>query len=86
MTEKIFSLRDDKICEYGKPISNERILKLLNESEFVRADLQNAENRVMNTKITLDYYSTRCLRLENGIKDCIAGHDNLKKFAKKMGI
>lgn len=81
-----YELRDGKVCEYGKPISNERIVKLLKEAEFVHSDLQIERNRNMNLKISLDHFRWRCLKLENGITDCVGGHDDIKKFAKKMGV
>ena len=86
MRHKRFTLENDRICEYGKPISNERIVTVLNEAEFVYEDLTYAENRITNLKGSLYHFRSRCRKLENGIKDSVGGYSDLKEFAKKMRI
>lgn len=85
--DKVFTINDDgRICENGLVISNERIVLLLNEDDFVREDLRIARSRINNLEIQLHHFRSRHLKLTNGIKDCVGGHDDLKKFAKKMGV
>ena len=68
MRDKVFTINDDgRICENGLVISNERIVLLLNEADFVREDL-------------------RIVKFEVGLKDVIGGHEDLRKFAKRMGV
>ena len=87
MTERRYSINDDgEICEWDSPISREKILKLLNEHEFDIDDLRSERSRNEMLKHQKFYYSTRCLKLENGIHDCVHGHDDLRKFAKRMGV
>ena len=81
-----FSIENGVVCEWGKPISNERILVLLIQSNFNREDLSIARSRINNLEIQLHHFRSRHLKLTNGIKDCVGGHDDLKKFAKKMGV
>lgn len=86
MREKTYKLENGKICEYGKPISNERIVELLNKADFLRSDLSDARSRINNLEHQSFHFRQRCLRFENGLKDCVSGHENLRKFAKRMGV
>lgn len=85
--KKKYSIGDNgEICEYGETISKERLVKLLNEEEHIIDNLRSCRSQKELTENQLFYYQTRCLKLENGISDCVHGHEDLKKFAKKMGV
>lgn len=84
---KVFAINDDgRICENGLVISNERIVLLLNEADFVREDLRIEKSRNDNMKISLHHFRRRCLKFEVGLKDVVGGHEDLRKFAKRMGV
>ena len=87
MRDKVFYHNDDgRICENGLVISNERIVLLLNEADFVREDLRIEKSRNDNMKISLHHFRRRCLKFEVGLKDVVGGHEDLRKFAKRMGV
>lgn len=87
MRDKVFTINDDgRICENGLGISNERIVLLLNEADFVREDLRIEKSRNDNMKISLHHFRRRCLKFEVGLKDVVGGHEDLRKFAKRMGV
>ena len=70
MRDKVFTINDDgRICENGLVISNERIVLLLNEADFVREDLRIEKSRNDNMKISLHHFRRRCLKFEVGLKD-----------------
>ena len=87
MRDKVFTINDDgRICENGLVISNERIVLLLNEADFVREDLRIEKSRNDNMKSSLHHFRSRCLKFEVGLKDVVGGHEDLRKFAKRMGV
>jgi len=86
MRKERFEIINGKICERGKEISNERIVALLNESGYVHDDLCYTRNLYDNLKFSSEHFRHKCLRFENGIKDCIVKKRNLKEFAKEMGV
>lgn len=87
MRDKVFTINDDgRICGNGLVISNERVVLLLNEADFVREDLMIEKSRNDNMKISLHHFRRRCLKFEVGLKDVVGGHEDLRKFAKRMGV
>ena len=64
----------------------DEIVDLLNEADFVREDLRIEKSRNDNMKISLHHFRRRCLKFEVGLKDVVGGHEDLRKFAKRMGV
>lgn len=46
--------------------------------------MENERDKDM--KISLHHFRRRCLKFEVGLKDVVGGHEDLRKFAKRMGV
>ena len=84
--QKTYTIQKGQIHENNTPISQQKIIELLNQAEMDRTDLQTQEQINKNLEFQLFHFRDRTMKLENIIRDCVKGHRDLKKMAKKFGV